>query len=126
MGAAIERRTADVIPAGHTVRPLRDFILLKSLEWDPSEILEVIRYGRPLRGIVKAIGPGAYEKRYSRDRSRVWDTDIYRKTECQVGQTVELGGLNIFDGEGYSFPTILYEGEVHLMVREADVAILCD
>lgn len=56
----------------------------------------------------------------------MWDTHQYRPTECKVGDTVELGGLNVFDGQGYSFPQIMVEGELHLMVREADVAVLCE
>jgi hypothetical protein len=45
-------------------RPLGDRILLRPLAWKPSEILEVVRNGRTLRGEVMAIGPGHNPLKY--------------------------------------------------------------
>jgi hypothetical protein len=125
----IERSSSTVIPAGHILRPLKDYIVLKPLDWKPSEIIDVIRLGRPLRGLVKAIGPGKYPKIYKRNEQGQKESFRYsktfRKTEVEPGATVELGGLNIFDGEGYSFPEVLIDNEIHLIVQEDDVVGVC-
>lgn len=125
-GANVQRRTPDTLAQGERIRPLRDYILVKPLEWKPSEILTVIRYGRPLRGVVKACGPGTKRKIYHRDEKGQKIGFRYSKhfqpTEVKPGDIVELGGLNIFDGLGYQFPEILIDNEPHLMIQEADVA----
>ena len=41
-----------------SLRMMGDRILVKPLDWKPSEIIEVVRHGRPLRGEVVAVGPG--------------------------------------------------------------------
>ena len=118
-----ERRTPDLISERETIRPLRDYIILKPLEWKPSKVIEIAGDTRkPLRGIVMAVGPGCYPKRYNKDRSKTWDSKAFRKCEVKEGDTVELGGLEI---RGYDFPSVLIGTEMHLICREEDVAIIC-
>lgn len=125
MSGPFERQTPDLIGPTETLRPLRDGILLEPLDWNPSHVIDLVRFGRPLRGIVKAVGPGAYKKVYLKNsegqRCGYKDTMIFMPTEVKVGDTVELGGLNIFDGEGYKFDDIMVDGKTHLLCREADV-----
>lgn len=125
MSGPFERKITDIVPPGQTLRPLRDGILLEPLDWDPSHVIDLVRFGRPLRGIVKAVGPGAYRKSYLKNsegqRCAVRETAAFIPTEVKPGDIVELGGLNIFDGEGYSFQDVMLDGKTHLLCREADV-----
>jgi co-chaperonin GroES (HSP10) len=117
-----------------TLRLLSDRILLKPLDWEGEAVhgngarLHVVRSGRALRGVVVAVGrghnpikykPNAMGKKAKMDYSR-----HFRPTEVKPGDVVELGGLNIFDGQGYSFVEILYNGEKHLICQERDVCVV--
>lgn len=112
------------------LRMLGDRILLKPLEWDASKIILAIRHGRAVRGVVVAIGPGANPKKYKSGpkgpRSLMDYSKRFQPTELKPGDIVELGGLNIFDGKGYIFPEVLIGTERHIIVQEADVAIVRD
>ncbi len=105
---------------------LRDRILLRPLDWTPSSIIEVVRHGRPLRGTVEAVGPGRLYRRYkphptdSRKRTYV-ETGHFIPTQVKVGDIVELGGLNAYDGLGYNFPQITIGTETFLICQEQDV-----
>jgi len=85
-----------------TLRLIGDRILVRPLKWEPSKILEVVRYGRPLRGEVVAVGPGAHPKKYKDGpkgkRSLMDYSRHFRPNDVKVGEIVEFGGLNIFDG----------------------------
>lgn len=110
-----------------SLRMLGDRILLKPLEWKPSELIEVVRHGRPVRGKVVAIGPGCNPKRYAADRSSFKYMKRHQPTEVKVGDIVELGGLGTFDGAGYSFQEVTVGTELHLICTEKDVAgVVCD
>lgn len=121
-----ERTTPSFVDSPERLRPLRDHILLQPLEWEASKTLAVIRSGRPLRGIVQAIGPGTHPKKYLRNangQKRAFRySRHFQRTELQVGDVVELGGLNIYDGAGYRFPEVVVDGIPHLLIQEADVA----
>lgn len=107
------------------VRMLGDRILLRPLKWQPSKILEVVRHGRALRGEVMAIGRGHNPLKYKTrgDKTKTMDYSRYfRPTEVKVGDIVELGGLNVFDGQGYSFPEVIVGTETMLICSERDVA----
>jgi hypothetical protein len=123
-----EAKMADVIPAGETLRMLRDRILLEPLDWEPSKILEVVRKGRPVRGVVKAVGPGSNPKKYKRDENGQRKSFVYSKTyvktQVKPGDVVNLGGLNIYDGAGYKFDQVMLDGKMHLICQEADVACI--
>lgn len=117
-GVRFERSLAGTFSKETTVRPLRDGILVKVTAWTPSKILEVEYHGKPLRGVVVRTGPGCYPKRYNRDRSRTWDSKAFRRCEVKVGDTVELGGLEL---RGYDFTQVLIGNELHVLCREEDV-----
>jgi len=115
------------VAAGETLRPLRDRIVVKPVEWKPSAILEVVHDVRPVRGQVLAVGPGRFQKRYRKNEQGqinwVGDTDRWEAMEVKVGDIVELGGLEL---KGYMFPTLLSaeHGEV-MIIQQADVCGIC-
>jgi len=122
-GVRIERKRNDWVDAGATIRPLRDRIVVKPLNWTPSKIIFIAGDERkPLRGEVIAVGPGAYQKRYYKDLKgetyKVGETGRVIPTEVKVGDVVELGGLEL---NGYDFPQIVIGTEVHVICQEADV-----
>ena len=125
MKGPFDAKTPDIVAEGETLRPLRDGILLEPLDWNPSHVIDLVRFGRPLRGIVRAVGPGAYRKRYLKNsegqRCAVRETSAFIPTEVKPGDVVELGGLNAFNGEGYQFQDVMLNGKTHLLCREADV-----
>src|SRR5271166_6325385 len=95
-GKRIGHESFDAIPAQTSLRPLRDTIILEPLPWPFSKIIQVVYTGRPLRGKVKAIGPGTYPKRYDGprgQRSKCWDSKAFRPCDVKVGDIVQLGGL---------------------------------
>jgi len=124
------RQALDFIAPGEKLRPLGDRILVKPLAWDASRTIIAIRQGRPVRGIVKAVGPGCHPKKFQRNdkgqRVSFEYAKRYQPTEVKVGEVVELGGLNIFGGAGYMFPEVIVGGEVHLLCQEADVCLVRD
>lgn len=119
-GVRLEGTRHEVIAPAERIRPLRDQIVVKPMEWNPSRTIQIAgNTRRTLRGTVVAVGPGCYPKRYNRDRSKTWDSKAFQRTEVKVGDVVELGGLEI---DGYSFPQVLIGNELHVICREADVA----
>lgn len=125
-GQTIERTTSTYIDKKEKITPRGDRIILKPLKWEPSKIIECVRFGRPVRGEILAIGPGAYRKKYNKDRSKVWETEVFVPTSLKVGDIVELGGLNIFDGQGYSFQDVMWGDEKCLIIQEQDVAFVVE
>lgn len=120
---------AEILPAGTKLRLLRDRILVRPLDWHPSSIVQVVRHGRALRGVVAEVGPGRYYRRYrphptdSRKRQYV-ETATFIRTEVKVGDVVELGGLNAYDGQGYNFPQVMIGTETFLIAQEQDVCFV--
>lgn len=112
------------------IRMLSDRVLLKPLDWDASKTIIAIRHGRPVRGEVIAVGPGHYPIKYKRNekgpKGLMDYSKRFRPTEVKPGDIVELGGLNQFDGNGYQFVEIFYDGAPHLICSERDVAIVRD
>jgi len=121
--ASMGQDSGTIIEAHEQIRCLRDFMVVEPLPVEHSKVLEVIEFKRPLRGIVRAVGPGHYPKRYDHPdkhrRSKMWDSKTFQPTECKVGDIVELGMVG---GDGYAFPQILWGGKTHLICREADVS----
>jgi co-chaperonin GroES (HSP10) len=106
-------------------KPLGDRILLRPLPWKPSDTLEVVRHGRALRGEVMAIGPGHNPLKYKTrgDKTKTMDySKHFRPVDVKVGDIVELGGLNVFDGKGYQFPEVVVGTETMIICSERDVA----
>lgn len=113
-----------------SLRMMGDRILVKPLAWEPSKILEVVRHGRPLRGEVIAVGPGMNPLKYKANamgkRGLMDYSKHFRRTEVKPGDVVELGGLNQFDGAGYSFAEVVVNGVTHIICSERDVCIVRD
>lgn len=125
-GVRIGNETITRIPADAVMRPLRDQIIVEPLAWEPSKILNIVYHGKPLRGIVKAVGPGCYPKRYNGrkgQRSKTWDSKSFRPCDLNVGDVVELGGLEL---RGYLFQTFFWGDVEHVICREEDVAVVVD
>jgi hypothetical protein len=114
----------DYLPAGTRLRPLRDQIYVKPLNWEPSKLIQIAGDKRkPLRGVVVFAGPGCYPKIYNKDRSKVWESKAFRPCEVKPGDVVELGGLEI---DGYLFPTVVIGTETLVQCREVDVCLVRD
>jgi hypothetical protein len=126
-GKRIGHETFDAIPESSRVRPLRDTVIIEPLEWRPSKIIDVAYSGKPLRGIVKAVGPGRYPIRYNGPkgkRTKSWESKNFLPCTVQVGDLVELGGLEL---GGYLFETFRWGEKEHVIIREVDITgIVCD
>lgn len=129
--AEVTHKTRTYIPATAKLRPLRDVMIVEPLDGNLSAIIHVINECKPVRGIVKAIGPGHYPFVYldgngdrlpdhrRKDRKKLSRSEVFQRTTVKVGDTVNLGGLNM---GGYSFDSFYWGNTLHLTCREADVA----
>lgn len=126
-GTRIGNETCTIVPREAKIRPLRDQIIVEPLDWQPSQIILVAgTHTKPLRGIVCAVGPGVYPKRYNGrkgQRTKSWDSKAFRPCDVRVGDVVELGGLEI---GGYLHQTFLWGTREMVICREEDVAIVCE
>lgn len=123
-GIRLGNETITIIGEKAKIRPLRDNIVLEPLEWEPSKVIAVAYLGKPLRGIVRAIGPGVHPKRYDGPkgkRTKTWDSKAFRPCDVKVGDTVELGGLEI---GGYLHTTFRWGNKEMVLCREEDVAMV--
>jgi len=114
------------IRADEQIRPLRDQIVIEPLPLDLNTSLNVIYRGKPVRGIVRAAGPGCYPKKYDGPRGKrkkVWDSNHFRPCDVKVGDVVDIGGLDI---GGYLFPLLRWGDMDVMLCREEDVAIVCE
>lgn len=111
------------VPVGARILPLRDHLIVEPMETVYSAIIDVIHITKPMKGIVRAVGPGCYPKRYDHNdkskRTKMWDSKVFKPTQVKVGDVVELGGLQY---GGYSFQTFYWGDKLHLICREEDVA----
>jgi len=105
-----------------SLRVLQDYLIVEPLDSDFSKVLQVIYKTKPLRGVVRASGPGHYPRRYDHPekhkRSKMWRSARFQPNEVKPGDTVQLGGLNF---GGYAFETFQWNGKTYLICREADV-----
>lgn len=125
-GVRIGNETNTFVPAHANVRPLRDHIIVEPLAWKPSKLIAVEWHGKPLRGVIRAVGPGVYPKKYDGPkgkRTKSWDSKVFRPCDLKIGDIVELGGLEI---RGYLFTTFLWGATECVICREADVAIVVE
>lgn len=122
--AALSFDGCTYVDPSHKIRPLRDQIIVEPLDVEHSSTLFVVEDTKPVRGLVKAVGPGHYPKRYDHPdkhrRTKMWDSRHFQPTEVKVGDIVELGSPH--DARGYSFQTFMWGTVLHLIAREADVA----
>src|SRR5277367_5696404 len=108
-------------------RMLRDRIMVKVLDWQPSRWIKVESFMKPLRGQVISVGPGANQKRrYLNDKRepyKVGETGRRIPCDVKVGDIVELGGLEL---RGYGFIQIMLGNTLHVCCQEADVGFVDD
>ena len=120
--AELTHKTTTRVPADQRIRPLRDQIIVEPRERKFSAILEVIDESRPVWGIVRAVGPGCYPKRYNSDekhkRSKVWDSKAFRPTQVRVGDAVYVGN--------YAYDSFYWGDALCLWCREEDVCWVGD
>jgi co-chaperonin GroES (HSP10) len=119
-----------------TLRMMGDRILVKPHDWEGESVhgegsrLHVVRHGRAVRGVVVAVGRGHNPIKYKPNalgkKAQMDYAKRFQPTEVKVGDVVELGGLNQYDGAGYSFPEVIVNGIKHLVCTERDVAIVRD
>jgi hypothetical protein len=111
------------VPADKTIRCRRDYIIVEPLAVDHCVPFIVVEHTKPLRGIVKAVGPGTYPKRYDHPdkhrRTKTWDSRTFLPTEVKPGDVVELGG---YEYGGYAFQTFMWGDVMHVICRELDVS----
>ncbi len=114
------------LDADQSIRCLRDHMIIEPLPVEHSKFIDVIEHIKPLRGIVRAVGPGHYPRKYDHPdkhrRTKMWLSKKFRPTETKVGDIVELGNF-YHDGKafGYTFPQIIWGGKLHIICREEDV-----
>ncbi len=130
-GAELSHKTRTTLPADAKLKPLRDVIIVEPLDGNLSAIIIVINEMKPVRGIVRAVGPGHYPVTYLNangdkipdyaraQRKQAAHGKRFVPTTVKVGDIVNLGGLDI---GGYSFDSVYWGDKLMLMCREADVA----
>lgn len=121
-GVRIEHEP-EMFPEGTVLRPLRDQIFVRPLDWQPSKIILIAGNKRkPLRGEVVFVGPGQRVKKYWRNHhghlTKVGETGQVIPTEVKPGDIVELGGLEI---DGYAFKQVTIGHQVLVLCQEQDV-----
>jgi hypothetical protein len=106
------------IPKGWSIRPLRDQMVVAPLGVVHSRILIVQDAGKPVRGIVKAIGPGHYRTQYDapekHKRTKAWAGKEFIATEVEVGQTVLLD-------PHLQYEEFFWGDSLHIHCRQEDV-----
>jgi hypothetical protein len=121
-GAALSHKTPTYVPADQPLRCLRDNLVVEPLDAVMSAIIDVIHETKPIRGIIRAAGPGTYPKKYDHQdkskRTKMWDSKVFRPTQVKVGQTVELGGR---EHGGFAFQSFYWGAKLMIFVREEDV-----
>jgi co-chaperonin GroES (HSP10) len=123
-GTRIGHETFDSIPASAKLRPLHDKLIVEPIPWPFSDIIEVVYDGRPMRGKVRAVGPGHYRKIYNGPkgkRTKSWDSKYFTPCDVKVGDVVQLGGMEI---RGYLFQTFRWGNKEMVVCRENDVTAI--
>ena len=132
-GAELGYKTLTHVPAGATIRPLRDEIIVEPLDGVLSAIILVIEERKPVSGIVRAVGPGIWIKQYAAGKPPTWyptytpppkgnrtmvrDSKIFRPTQVKVGDRIELDVVR-----AQALQTFYWGAKLMLMAREEDIA----
>ncbi len=130
-GTRIGNELLTWIRADEQIRPLRDQIVIEPLPLDLNTSLEVVYRGKPVRGIIRAVGPGLHPIKYLDSRGNPTHKRGDRKTrilsrhfrpcDVKVGDVVDIGGLEL---GGYLFPLIRWGDMDVVICREEDVALV--
>lgn len=125
--AALSWDSLTRIPAEKSIRCTGDHIIVEPLDVVHSAFLIVLEETRPVRGIVKVVGPGRHPIRYNHPdksrRTKMWYSPYFQPTEVKVGDVVELGSPQ--DGRGYAFQSFIWGDKLHIGCTERDVAAVC-
>lgn len=123
-GVSIGNEMLEFIREDERIRPIEDRIFIDPLPIDHKTDLNVVYQGRPVRGVVVAVGPGVNPWKYDGPkgrRTKRWRSHHFVPCDVKVGDIVDFGGL---EREGYLFPRV-YHGTKELVVcREADVCVV--
>lgn len=116
-GAELSHKTTAYIPADAKLRPLRDQIILEPIDNAFSSVIIVINESKPIRGIVRAIGPGVYPIQYDHrekgKRTKMWWGKHLRPCDVKVGDVVSI--------EPFERQCFYWGSKIHLICREEDV-----
>lgn len=119
-GVSIGGDTFAFLPASTRIRPINDQMIVEPLEVCYSKVIFVEHQTEPLRGIVKAVGPGHYPWKYDHPekhkRTKMVRSKYFQPTDCKVGDVVRL--------EGFKFEQFWWGDKIHLHCREADIAAI--
>ena len=135
-GVRLGHESLTCVSKDHKIRPLRDQLIIEPLDVIYSRTLFVQRSTKPLRGIIKACGPGAFEIGYKdaqgkrtndragpRRRTQRHHTNRYVPMSLRVGDVVELGGA---EHEGYSWEGFFWGDVYHIHATERDICGIVD
>jgi hypothetical protein len=106
------------------IRPLREKLIVKPLPPHLSQTIQADWNGEAVRGEVIARGPGTHPRIHEKGTQdgkpyrRVRESSAFRPCDVQVGDIVQLGGMEI---GGYLWPHIQINGEDHILCSEQDV-----
>lgn len=119
-GAELSHKTTDYVPADARIRPLRDQIILEPIDNAYSSLVIVINESKPIRGIVRAIGPGVYPMCYDHPekhkRTKVWWSKHLRPCDVKVGDIVSI--------EPFERQCFYWGDTLCLICREEDVRFI--
>ena len=119
-----------MVPASATLRCLRDQIAVEALDTIYSTRLIVQSKTKPMRGVVRAVGPGHYPAAYLdkngdrlpdhrlKDRKQKAEGTYFQPTEVKVGEIVHLGSR---EGDGIPFDTFIWGDKLMVLCSERDV-----
>lgn len=131
LSAASESLT--LIAPNERLRPLRDQMIVEPLDIVHSTILIVHSDTKPVRGIVRAVGPGHYPASYldkngdrlpdhkRKERKEKAHGKHFVPTQVKVGDIVHLGGM---EHKGYAFETFVHGSKLMVSCTERDVACI--
>lgn len=130
-GTRIGNELLTWICADEQIRPLGDRIFIEPLPLDLNSCLEVVYRGKPVRGLIRAVGPGRHRWKYldsngnrtlrRGDRKTAVLSKHFTPCDVKVGDVVDIGGLDI---GGYLFPLIRWGKWDVVICREEDVALV--
>lgn len=119
-GAELSHKTTAYIPADAVIRPLRDQIILEPVDNAFSSLIIVIDESKPIRGIVRAIGPGVYPIKYDHvekhKRTKMWWGKHLRPCDVKVGDLVSI--------EPFERQCFYWGTTICLICREEDVRFI--
>jgi co-chaperonin GroES (HSP10) len=107
------------------IKPMREKIIVRPLPPALSQTIAADWNGEAVRGEVIAVGPGTHPNIHEKGTKdgkpwrRVRQLKAFRPCDVQVGDIVQLGGMEI---GGYLWPHIMINGEDMIICSEQDVA----